>query len=469
MTSAPPVLVSCIMPTAGRPQWVAHAVRYFQRQDYGRRELLIVYERASDLPSGLDDPRLVLIESAPGASIGAKRNLALRHAAGAIVVQWDDDDWFGAARLSAQVAPLLRGEAEISGLTGTLFLGLQEGVCWEASQALYRRMFVENVAGGTLAYLRTVWQRGVRYPDTSLREDADFLLAAMARGARLARVPGRELYLYVRHGANTWRFSAGQFLQPDDWRRLPLPACLGADAALYAAQAQAPARCDQPPADAGAALVSCIMPTAGRAAFVPQAIGHFLRQDYPNKELIIVDDGALRVDGLIPPGAPIRYLRLDRPHSLGAKRNLACEMAAGSIIAHWDDDDWMAPGWLSSQVHTLESQRADLCGLDKVLFHAPGLQRAWKYVYDGVRPWVCGGTLCYTRALWERNRFPDITVGEDNAFIWSRAAKRIAVNGHLRRYVATIHAANTSPKQTTDRRWHAFPVHEIVRLQSNFT
>jgi glycosyltransferase involved in cell wall biosynthesis len=38
-------------------------------------------------------------------------------------------------------------------------------------------------------------------------------------------------------------------------------------------------------------LVSCIMPTFNRRAFVPQAIRYFLRQDFEHKELIIVDDG----------------------------------------------------------------------------------------------------------------------------------------------------------------------------------
>ena len=33
------------------------------------------------------------------------------------------------------------------------------------------------------------------------------------------------------------------------------------------------------------------MPTANRRAFVPQALAYFMRQDYPHRELIIVDDG----------------------------------------------------------------------------------------------------------------------------------------------------------------------------------
>ncbi len=47
-------------------------------------------------------------------------------------------------------------------------------------------------------------------------------------------------------------------------------------------------------------LVSCIMPTRDRRAFVPRAIAYFLRQDYANKELVIVDDGTDPVSDLVP-------------------------------------------------------------------------------------------------------------------------------------------------------------------------
>ena len=60
---------------------------------------------------------------------------------------------------------------------------------------------------------------------------------------------------------------------------------------------------------------------------------------------------------------------------IGAKRNIACELAQGEVIAHWDDDDWMAPAWLGSQVETLLSKGAGICWLDKVLFCAPETRR----------------------------------------------------------------------------------------------
>jgi len=98
-------------------------------------------------------------------------------------------------------------------------------------------------------------------------------------------------------------------------------------------------------------LVSCIMPTYNRRAFVPQAIAYFLRQDYANKELIIVDDGIDAVGDLVPADQHIRYIRLSQKTTLGVKRNIACEQARGTIIAHWDDDDWHAPHRLRYQVH----------------------------------------------------------------------------------------------------------------------
>src|SRR5207249_9398199 len=47
-------------------------------------------------------------------------------------------------------------------------------------------------------------------------------------------------------------------------------------------------------------LVTCIMPTHNRRRFVPQAVRCFLRQDYPNLELLIVDDGSDQIADCVP-------------------------------------------------------------------------------------------------------------------------------------------------------------------------
>jgi glycosyltransferase involved in cell wall biosynthesis len=448
-------LISCIMPTRGRPRFVAQAIAYFHRQDYPRRELIIVHHDDADLPEDVRHPGIRVVRTTHE-SIGGMRNAAVEASRGGIIVHWDDDDWHGSQRLTRQAMPILQGDADLTGLNDTLFMVIPSGEFWSVTPELYADLFVENIHGGTLMYRRDVWNRAKPYPDISLREDVDFMLRAMGNGARLGRVGGRDIFAYVRHGRNSWEFDAGSYPHKAGWQRVPKPSCLGEDSDFYFPPV-GPSR-PVPAVPRGLPLVSCIMPTRNRRDFVPTAIGHFLRQDYPSRELIILDDGESGVADLIPDLPSVRYVRLDDlastgPASIGAKRNMACKLARGEIVVHWDDDDWMAAGWLSSQVETLRSHDADLCGLDKVHFFMPSTGKAWRYVYDGKAPWICGGTLCYKKELWRRMPFQDISVGEDNAFVWSSQAKRIAVNARHDLYLSIIHDRNTSPKVTTDRRW----------------
>ena len=39
-------------------------------------------------------------------------------------------------------------------------------------------------------------------------------------------------------------------------------------------------------------LVSCIMPTCDRQVLIPVALKCYLSQDWPDKELVVIDDGA---------------------------------------------------------------------------------------------------------------------------------------------------------------------------------
>jgi glycosyltransferase involved in cell wall biosynthesis len=214
-----------------------------------------------------------------------------------------------------------------------------------------------------------------------------------------------------------------------------------------------------------APLVSCIMPTADRRRFVTQALECFRRQDYSPRELIVVDDGDDPVGDLVDGEPDVRYLRLERRRSLGAKRNLACEAARGAIIAHWDDDDWSADWRLRYQVERLLAEGADVCGLRQLMFYDQDAGKAWRYSYPAtvVRPWVAGGTLCYLRTLWQRNRFADLRVGEDSRFVWSGAPKKVVALEDESFYVARIHSANTSRKRLRGQRWRPVPVDQVPR------
>lgn len=205
-------------------------------------------------------------------------------------------------------------------------------------------------------------------------------------------------------------------------------------------------------------LVSCIMPTADRRRFVPPAMRSFLAQDYPNKELIILDDGKDSVADLVPNDPRILYMRAPQKQTLGVKRNECVKASRGTLIMHWDDDDWSAPHRISYQVEALLRERAELCGLRQMLFHDLRSGETWLYNYPAtLRLWLAGGSLLYTRDFWQRNPFPNLQVGEDTRFVWSQRNPRLVVLPDYQFYVAMIHPDNTSPKPCSGPYWSRWP------------
>ncbi|MET1056746.1 MAG: glycosyltransferase family A protein [Pedobacter sp.] len=193
-------------------------------------------------------------------------------------------------------------------------------------------------------------------------------------------------------------------------------------------------------------LVSCIMPTANREKFIPLAIEYFLNQDYPNVELIIVDDGVQSVSALVPDNPKIKYFYTEPLGTIGVKRNYACEKSSGEIIMHWDDDDWYAHDWVSRQVDALLTSGADITGLNRVVFYSPSVNKRWMYEdLDEEKPWLCGATMAYRKSLWEAHNFIDIQVGEDYDFVWNSGAKTFALD-YFAGFIAILHPNNTSIK-----------------------
>ncbi len=215
----------------------------------------------------------------------------------------------------------------------------------------------------------------------------------------------------------------------------------------------------------GQPLVSCIMPTYNRRPFVAHAIWYFQRQEYGNKELIILDDGTDSVQDLVPEAENIHYFRLDKKLNLGAKLNLACSYAKGELIANWDDDDWYAERRLQYQVDALIREPIDVCGINNLLYYDLRNKLAYRYVYPvNQRTWLLGSSLCYTRELWNRNRFAEINVGMDGLFVWGTPSERVRALPDETISVHMIHDNNVSPKKVNDGWWHQFPVSGIREI-----
>ena len=117
----------------------------------------------------------------------------------------------------------------------------------------------------------------------------------------------------------------------------------------------------------------------------------------------------------------IRYVHRPQRMSIGAMRNVACEMARGALIAHWDDDDWYGPGRLAAQVAPILAGAADVTAFIGTPFFDVARAQIWRcspelfarmFVHG-----VHGGTLVYAKRLFAAHRFPNASIAEDAAFL----------------------------------------------------
>jgi glycosyltransferase involved in cell wall biosynthesis len=156
-----------------------------------------------------------------------------------------------------------------------------------------------------------------------------------------------------------------------------------------------------------------------------QAIKYFRRQEYPHKELIIVDDSVPAAGDSVPDDVRIRYIRLGEQTPLGRKLNLGITASSGALLQKLDDDDYYHPDFLATTVAAL--QGADLqqaiVGLDcfLVLIAATG---ELKFSGHG---WCAGGTLCFSRQLWEHGPFREVPQAVDWWFLQDHALQCVQI------------------------------------------
>jgi glycosyltransferase involved in cell wall biosynthesis len=100
-------------------------------------------------------------------------------------------------------------------------------------------------------------------------------------------------------------------------------------------------------------LVSCLCLTYARPELLRESIWCFLQQDWPNKELVILNDhpDPLYLDQFYP-GVHLYNLPQRFPN-LGAKRNFSIQAARGDYLFLWDDDDLFLPWRIRDSMHHL--------------------------------------------------------------------------------------------------------------------
>lgn len=224
-------LVSCIMPTKNRQNFVAQAIKYFKRQDYPNKELVIVDDGENKVRNLVqEDVRIRYIDTnSKELSIGELRNIAIAESRGAIIAHWDDDDWYGDTRLSYQVTPLLRGHTDISGLNGQVYYDLCENQFWFIEGWLHTQMLNLDIHAGTILYRKSIWENITKFQPVYCGEDAIFVNEAFSAGAKVLDMPDHDTFVYVRHNKNTWKIPCGEYGHPNGWRRILPPKYMEVD------------------------------------------------------------------------------------------------------------------------------------------------------------------------------------------------------------------------------------------------
>jgi glycosyltransferase involved in cell wall biosynthesis len=99
-------------------------------------------------------------------------------------------------------------------------------------------------------------------------------------------------------------------------------------------------------------VVSIVVPTRGRAAYLEVTLDSLLGQRTETAhEIVVVDDGSQDATASVVEARPgVRYVSHGEARSLNAARNTGLRESRADLIAYVDDDVLVPPGWLEALV-----------------------------------------------------------------------------------------------------------------------
>lgn len=199
--------------------------------------------------------------------------------------------------------------------------------------------------------------------------------------------------------------------------------------------------------------VSILIPTRDRPKFLKQLLSAIYHQTYPRDllELVIIDDGRHSIAPILPSsGINLIYQYLDKPITIGNKRQQLKSLATGDIMVCMDDDDYYPPERVSHAVETLQKTPGiEFAFAPTFLLYRP----LRKMVYKS-GPWLKNwghATFAFTRRFAETHHYHlDDTGGEERHFTQFYRVP-YAVLEPQKTVIALIHHNNSIPKDDLDK------------------
>lgn len=195
-------LVSCLCVSYKRAHLLQFAIECFLQQTYDNKEMVVVHnvkdvDTIALLESFADNKAIVPVmvdTKGRQLTLGDLRNIAVDCAHGDYVCTWDDDDWYGPARIQAQMASLQALKKNASVMTSILMYNKSNDTAylsfrhpWEPTLLVEKKVLTDN---------------NIRYPQINKSEDT-VVLRMLAQNYLIAPTLDPRLYIYLFNGQNT--------------------------------------------------------------------------------------------------------------------------------------------------------------------------------------------------------------------------------------------------------------------------
>ncbi|MEE2749803.1 MAG: glycosyltransferase [Myxococcota bacterium] len=194
--------------------------------------------------------------------------------------------------------------------------------------------------------------------------------------------------------------------------------------------------------------ISVTTPTYGRPDKHPLLYRCFAGQSWADKELIVLDDSPSPSAFFTQLEDPsVRYIHSETKQNIGEKRNRLASLATGELIAHFDDDDYYGPNYLSAMANKLGD--AGLVRLAGWFIYSQAQSRLWywdqrtiaapihyrlmggrnldampvnklstedqeTWIKDNLSGW--GFSFMYPKAVYDQVQFEEVSHGEEGLF-----------------------------------------------------
>ena len=166
-----------------------------------------------------------------------------------------------------------------------------------------------------------------------------------------------------------------------------------------------------------------IITVTNRCYCIENMINNFLRQNFIDKELIIViNNDKLNIDDIyIYAGKDINLsiYKLPEVTTLGACLNFAIEKSSYDTIAKFDDDDYYGPYYLDEAKQAFLQNICHIVGKQKTYYYLEGYKKLIlkkNRIESNYVQSLMGSTLCFKREVFYKVKFKDISIREDCNF-----------------------------------------------------